>query len=145
MDDKEISNYQSYYYKGESSDLKKGALLKGKDNKSYFVFAVGSWDNSHYSQRMYIFDDTGKVIESMEKDDFGIAFTDYLSVESFSMDSLYGNTGMFKIEEDQITYLDQYSYTPGDDFVRCQEIIITVDNGKITETLGKIIKVAIMA
>ena len=87
--------------------------------------------------------DEGKVIYHIDDTKFGAAFLDYSNIEELT--SMYGDTGMVKIEEDKITYLRDFNYTPDEEFVRLQENIITIDNSEITETKGNIIKAAKVA
>ncbi len=140
LDETSILTYNRVYSGKNLYDFEKVSLLKGTDDKYYLVYALGNWNGSAYRQYLYIYNDEAKEIYKNNNTKFGAAFTDYSNVESFDMSSLYGDTGMTKIEEDKVTYLTDLKYRAGEDFVRCQENIITVENDEITETKGNIIK-----
>ena len=142
LDETEILSYKRVYSGKNLYDYEKVSLLKGTDDKYYLVYALGNWDGSSYKQYLYIYNDEAKEIYKNNNKDFGAAFTDYSNIENIDMNSLYGDTGMTKIEEDKVTYLTDMKYVSGEDFVRCQENIVTVENNEITETKGNIIKTA---
>ncbi len=143
LNDEDIMKYTRYYDGKNLYDDLKVALVKGTDKKSYLAFALGNWTGSKFNQYLYIMNDEGKVIYHIDDTKFGAAFLDYSNIEELT--SMYGDTGMVKIEEDKITYLRDFNYTPDEEFVRLQENIITIDNSEITETKGNIIKAAKVA
>ena len=143
MNDTEILNYTRVYTDGYQYDKEKVSLVKGKDNKSYLVYAVGNWTGSKYDQYLYIFNENGTVIYHIDDKNFGAAFTDYTNIEE--LHSIYGDTGMVKVEEDKIIYLNDFNYSDSIEYSRCQENIITIKNDEITEQKGNIIKAAKVA
>ena len=144
FDNQEILSFIREYYGADfTSDNIAYKTVKGTDNQYYFALAISNFYLSTYQQYLFIFNDAGKIIYHVEDKEFGAAFTDYENITSFS--NMYGDTGKFKIEEDNIKYLEYFNYTISEDFVRCQEKIITIDNDKVNVEQGDIVKVAIVA
>ena len=145
MDNKEINTYTRVYSDNDLWDFEKYSLIKGTDGHDYFAFALGNWNGSKYYQFLYVFNDDATVIYNIDDKEFGAAFTDFSDAIGFSLNSLYGDTGMIKLWSDKIVYLSDFSYSDGDDFVRCQENILEINDNKVSSKKGEIIKVGRIA